>query len=220
MLSPQMRRFISGRSLHRFSIASTLISSHNDQHAQRRYFFGKGWDNAAMETVYRAILRREGIRQELAQWLAKSVDSRTLEVIRLKGEVARQKHVPMSVFLPPHLGDPHRVLKAYALTSYPILDESGQQSTTQVDDQEYPLFADPDDEYSKVVLPNLDLVKMLAEELLKTLGWEVSPRGAASLMESMFRGAEIPDAVFETPKVLDSIEVMTKQLGLEAKHNK
>ena len=185
--------------------------------SQKRGFFGKGWDNAALEVTYRGILRRSHIAKELTKWIVTMLDSRTLEIVKTKGFISEKKKVPMGIFLPPHLGDPHRLLKGYSLTAYPILNETGQQSCIQVEEREVPLFADPDDEYSKVVLPNLELMKMLAEELLKTLNWEVSPRGAASFLEALYRGSEIPDAVFETPKVLDSLDKMKKHYELQVK---
>eukprot|EP00759_Apiculatamorpha_spiralis_P047649 PhF_6_TR4326/c0_g1_i1/m.5831 len=182
--------------------------------APTRTFFGKGWDNAAIEVVYRSIVRRENIRSELQTLLASTADARALEKLRTKGEAAAKKGLKMNCFLPAHLGDPHRVLKAYSLTAYPILDGSGHQVCMHIEGHEIPTFADPDDDYSKVVLPQLELTKLLAEELLRTLSWEVSPRGAASLLESLYRGAEIPDTVFETPKILDSIENLTKEAVL------
>eukprot|EP00760_Papus_ankaliazontas_P003068 PhM_4_TR11404/c0_g1_i1/m.71274 len=174
--------------------------------APARHFFGKGWDNASLEIVYRGVLRRPNVEERLRENLCRMADSRSLERIRRKGELAaKQGQLPV-VYLQPGLGDPHRVLKAYSLTAYPILDEGGHQVTIEVQGGAVPTFADPDDDYSKIVIPQLEMVELLAQELLRTLKWEVSPRGAASLLESLYRGAEVPDVVFETPKILDQLE--------------
>ncbi|KNH07639.1 cytochrome c oxidase subunit V [Perkinsela sp. CCAP 1560/4] len=185
----------------------------------KRYFFGKGWDNASLEIVFRGILRRQHINAALKSHIVSTIDQRTLENIKTKSIEMQEKKIPAGVFLSSDLGDPHRVLKAYSLTAYPILDESGKQSTMEIMARDLPLFADPDDDYSKVVMPHLDLVKLLAREILKTLNWEVSPKGAASFLESLYRNSEMPDSLFETPKILDTIDVLAKECNLEAKHN-
>lgn len=178
--------------------------------AQQRTFFGKGWDNAALDTTFRAVLRKPAIVDVIGSEYARTLDGRILDQLRkvsdLGAKSAKETASPQRatrVYLPPHLGDAHRVLKAYSLTAYPILDESGAQMKVDVGGQEMDAFADPDDDYAKVVIPQQHLVEALAAELLSTLGWEATPRGAASLLESLYRGAEIPDHVFQTPAVIE-----------------
>jgi hypothetical protein len=170
-----------------------------------RTFFGKGWDNAALDVTYRALLRKPEVQTHLKLHYARAADARTIEESIVKAKQAEKHGAQIRVFLPPHIGDPHRLLKAYSLTAYPILDEKGEQLKVHVDGYEFEAFADPDDDYAKVALPNLDLTKFMAQELLKTLSWEASPRGAASLLESLYRGAEIPDHVFQTPAVIERL---------------
>jgi hypothetical protein len=170
-----------------------------------RTFFGKGWDNAALDTVYKAVVRKPEVTSKLRTGLAESMDSRTLEATRAIESKSLAANQAVTIFLPPHLGDPHRLLKAYSLTAYPILDEKGEQLCVELDGQEVVAFADPDDDFAKVVIPSLPTVEFLAQELLKTLNWETTPRGAASLLESLYRGAEIPDHVFQTEAVIERI---------------
>jgi hypothetical protein len=168
-----------------------------------RTFFGKGWDSASLDVAHRALLRKPEVRDHLTNWVAEKTDGRGVESFVNAGKNAARNNVQVRLFLAPHLGDPHRLLKAYSLTAYPILDEHGEQLKVHVDGHEGEAFADPDDDYSKVVFPDLDLIKYLAQELLALLDWEQSPRGAASLLESLYRGSEIPDHVFQTPAVIE-----------------
>ena len=186
---------------------------------QKRFFFGKGWDNASLEIVYRGILRRPHINKALKQHILSVVDKRTLDFVKSKSVETLEKNIPLGIFLSADIGDPHRVLKAYSLTAYPILDDAGNQATAEFMKKQAPLFADPDDDYSKVLMPQLDIIKMLTTEILKTLNWEVSPKGAASFLESLYRGSEMPDTLFESPRVLDSIDVLANQCDLHVKHN-
>ena len=185
----------------------------------KRFFFGKGWDNASLEVVYRGILRRPHINNALKKHVVSVVDKRTLENLKSKSAETIEKKIPLGIFLTADIGDPHRVLKAYSLTAYPILDESGKPTTTHFMQRDLPLFADPDDDYSKVVMPQLEIIKLLASEILKTLNWEVSPRGAASFLESLYRGAEMPDTLFESSKVLDTFDVLAQKCDVQAKHH-
>ena len=169
-----------------------------------RTFFGKGWDNASLDITYKCVLRKPEIHDKLKAEYARVVDSRTLEFLRKAGDKADKNNKNITIYLPPHLGDPHRLLKAYSLTAYPILDEKGEQMKIDFEGmQKLEAFADPDDDYSKVVIPNLDLVEYIAQDLLKTLNWEATPRGAASFLEALYRGAEIPDHVFATEAVIE-----------------
>ena len=168
-----------------------------------RTFFGKGWDNAALETVYKHLVRKPEVNDTITASFARKMDSKAFQTFVENAAVAKEHNTAVRIFLPAHLGDPHRLLKAYSLTAYPILDEKGEQLVVNVDGAELPAFADPDDDYSKVCLPQLELTEFLASELLKALDWEATPRGAASLLESLYRGAEIPDHVFQTPAVVE-----------------
>jgi len=173
--------------------------------ASVRTFFGKdkGWDSAALDVAHRALMRKPEVNAHLTNWLADIVDARAIESFVKAGKNAEKQGVQFRIFLAPHLGDPHRLLKAYSLTAYPILDEHGEQLKVHVDGFEGEAFADPDDDYSKVVFPDLEMIKYLSQELLGLLDWEQSPRGAASLLESLYRGSEIPDHVFQTPAVIE-----------------
>lgn len=168
-----------------------------------RQFFGKGWDNAALDTVFRAVLRKPEVNDRLRTLYVSEMRPRESDVVRRAGDAAKENNTLVRVFLPPHLGDPHRLLKAFSLTAYPILDEKGEHLKVELDGHHFEAFADPDDDYAKVVIRELDCVEFLAKELLQTLHWESSPRGAASLLESLYRGAEIPDYVFQTPAVVE-----------------
>lgn len=169
----------------------------------QRTFFGKGWDNAALDTVYKHLMRKPEIQEVMRNHIAARSDPRMLQVMAEKAKIAADNNSAFRIFMPAHLGDPHRLLKAYSLTAYPILDEMGQQMLIDVDGHNLPAYADPDDDYSKVCLPHLEITELLACELLKLLDWEATPRGAASLLESLYRGAEIPDHVFQTPAVIE-----------------
>ncbi|CBH14083.1 cytochrome oxidase subunit V [Trypanosoma equiperdum] len=171
-----------------------------------RNFFGKGWDNAALDTIFSCMLRKPEVNDRIRSQYASTMDPRDADVLRRLGEVAKENKTYIRVFLPPHLGDPHRLLKCYSLTAYPILDDKGGQLTVEMDGHHLEAFADPDDDYAKVVIPHIELVDFLAKSLLETMKWEATPRGAASLLESLYRGAEIPDHVFQTPAVIERPE--------------
>lgn len=166
-------------------------------------FFGKGWDNASVDVAYRALLRKPEVNERLTSEVAVTIDGRTIEKLIVAQRKCVAEGTQIRVFLAPHLGDAHRLLKAYSLCAYPILQEDGQQMKVMVDGNEGECFADPDDDYARVVIPCLELTKFLAQELLGLLEWEQSPRGAAALLESLYRGAEIPDHVFQTPAVIE-----------------
>ena len=168
-----------------------------------RTFFGKGWDNAALDTVYKHLVRKPEIQDFLKYKYASKMDGRAFQNTIDNALQAAEHGTALRIFLPVHLGDPHRLLKAYSLTAYPILDEQGSQLIINVDGHNLPAFADPDDDYSKVALPHLEQTEFLATELLKALDWEATPRGAASFLEALYRGAEIPDHVFQTPAVVE-----------------
>ena len=168
-----------------------------------RTFFGKGWDNAALDTVFKHLLRKPEVADHLTYKYASKMDGRAFQMVVDNARQAAEQGTAARVFLPVHMGDPHRLLKAYSLTAYPILDEQGSQLIINVDGFNLPAFADPDDDYSKVVLPNIETTEFLAAELLKALDWEATPRGAASFLEALYRGAEIPDHVFQTPAVVE-----------------
>ena len=174
---------------------------------QCRTFFGKGWDNAALDTVYKCLLRKPNVNEKLRTSYVSFMDGRDADSVRRLGELARSQNTQVRVFLAPHLGDPHRLLKCFSLTAYPIFGHDGEQMLVELDGHDYPAFADPDDDYAKVVIPQLDEVKFLAQELLSILNWENSPSGAASLLESLYRGSEIPDHVFQTPAVIERIPI-------------
>nr|CCD14668.1 unnamed protein product [Trypanosoma congolense IL3000] len=171
-----------------------------------RNFFGKGWDNAALDTIYSCVLRKPDVNDRIRSKYASTMDPRDADVLRRLGEVSKENQTYIRIFLPPHLGDPHRLLKCYSLTAYPILDDKGGQLKVEMDGHHLEAFADPDDDYSKVVIPHIELVEFLAKSLLETMKWEATPRGAASLLESLYRGAEIPDHVFQTPAVIERLE--------------
>lgn len=174
------------------------------QMTQQREFFNKGWDNASLDYAFRAVIRKQNVKEKIATQVAMECDSRTLDNIRRKGDIALRNKVPLRVYLCPSLGDAHRVLKAYSLTAYPILDEKGEHLYTDINKTDkLPSFADPDDDYAKVCIRYVDVITLVANELLTMLGWEASPRGAASLLQSLYRGAEIPDYVYETPRVIE-----------------
>ena len=176
-----------------------------------RTFFNKGWDNAALDTVYASLLRKPEINDRVRSFYVCSMDPRDADMIRKIAESLKKKAPQdkkfIRVYLPPSLGDAHRLLKAYSLTAYPILDDKGEQLKVELDGQHLDAFADPDDDYSKVVIPFLEVTEYLATNLLTTLKWEASPRGAASLLEHLYRGAEIPDHVFQTPAIIERIPV-------------
>ena len=174
--------------------------------AQRRNFFGKGWDNAALDTIFKSVLRKPSVNDKLRTSYVSFLDGRDADSLRRLGDLARQNKNQVRIFLAPHLGDAHRLLKCYSLTAYPILGHDGSQLMVELDGHSYGAFADPDDDFSKVVIPQLDEVKYLAQELLATMKWESSPAGAASLLESLYRGAEIPDHVFQTPAVIERVQ--------------
>lgn len=171
--------------------------------APSRTFFGKGWDNAALDTVYKHLLRKPEVNEAIVDQIVKTADQKFVTQMAEKAKKAEEHGTAVRVFLPAQFGDAHRLLKLYSLTAYPILDEQGSQLVVNIDGHDLPAFADPDDDYSKVVVPRLELTQFLAEELLKTLDWEASPRGAASFLEALYRGAEIPDHVFQTPAVIE-----------------
>lgn len=171
-----------------------------------RTFFGKGWDNAALDTIYSSMLRKPEVNDRVRTQYASTMDPRDADVLRRLGEVSKENKTFIRVFLPPHLGDPHRLLKCYSLMAYPILDDKGGQLKVEMDGHKLDAFADPDDDYSKVVIPHIELVEYLAKSLLETMKWEATPRGAASLLESLYRGAEIPDHVFQTPAVIERLD--------------
>lgn len=171
-----------------------------------RTFFGKGWDNASLDIIYRSMLRKPEVTEHLRTTYAQGLDGRTIEQFAMRLASVKELNAQFRAFLPPHIGDPHRLLKAYSLTAYPILDQKGDQLHVDVDGHEYGAFADPDDDYSKVVIPQLDSVEFLAQQLLKMMQWEATPRGAAALLESLYRGAEIPDHVFQTPAVIERLQ--------------
>ncbi|EAN86560.1 putative cytochrome c oxidase subunit V [Trypanosoma cruzi] len=171
-----------------------------------RHFFGKGWDNASLDTIYSCMLRKPEVNDRVRSQYASTMDPRDADVLRRLGEVAKENKTFIRVFLPPHLGDPHRLLKCYSLMAYPILDDKGGQLKVEMDGHHLDAFADPDDDYAKVVIPHIELVEYLAKSLLETMKWEATPRGAASLLESLYRGADIPDHVFQTPAVIERID--------------
>jgi len=177
---------------------------------QRRMFFGKGWDNAALDTVFASLLRKPEVNDHVRSTYVAGMDARDCDALRRMGEVAKENKTFVRVFLPPHLGDAHRLLKCYSLTAYPILDDKGEQLQVEMDGNHLDAFADPDDDYAKVVIPHIELVEYLAKNLLETLSWEATPRGAASLLESLYRGAEIPDHVFQTPAVIERLDAVKK----------
>lgn len=152
------------------------------------------------------MLRKPEVNDRVRTQYATTMDPRDADVLRRLGEVSKENKTFIRVFLPPHLGDPHRLLKCYSLMAYPILDDKGGQLKVEMDGQKLDAFADPDDDYSKVVIPHIELVEYLAKSLLETMKWEATPRGAASLLESLYRGAEIPDHVFQTPAVIERPE--------------
>jgi hypothetical protein len=176
-----------------------------------RTFFNKGWDNAALDTVFSAMLRKPEINDRLKTLYVQPMDPRDADILRKGGDLLQKKGVEgkkfLRIFLPPHLGDAHRLLKAYSLTAYPILDDKGEQLKVDIDGHHLDAFADPDDDYSKIVIQQLEATEYLATNLLTTLKWEASPRGAASLLEHLYRGAEIPDHVFQTPAIIERIQV-------------
>lgn len=174
--------------------------------ASARTFFGKGWDNAALDTIYSCMLRKPEVNEQIRTQYVSTMDPRDADVLRRLGEISKENKTFIRVFLPPHLGDPHRLLKAYSLMAYPILDDKGGQLKVEMDGQKLDAFADPDDDFAKVVIPHVELVESLAKSLLETMKWEATPRGAASLLESLYRGAEIPDHVFQTPAVIERLE--------------
>lgn len=152
------------------------------------------------------MLRKPEVNDRIRTQYASTMDPRDADVLRRLGEVSKENKTFIRVFLPPHLGDPHRLLKCYSLMAYPILDDKGGQLKVEMDGHKLDAFADPDDDYSKVVIPHIELVEYLAKSLLDTMKWEATPRGAASLLESLYRGAEIPDHVFQTPAVIERLE--------------
>jgi hypothetical protein len=168
-----------------------------------RQFFGKGWDNAALDVVYRHLVRKPEVHDTITTQYARRMDGKAVQTVLENAKIAAEHNTAVRLFLPVHLGDPHRLLKAYSLTAYPILDEQGEQLIVNVDGHDLPAFADPDDDFSKVCIPNLELTEYLATELLKTFDWEATPRGAASFLEALYRGAEVPDHVFQTPAVVE-----------------
>lgn len=174
----------------------------------RRTFFGKGWDNAALDTVFACMLRKPEVNDRIRTAYVVGIDTRDADTVRRLGEVAKTNNTFIRTFLPPHLGDPHRLLKCYSLTAYPILDDKGEQLKVEMDGNHLDAFADPDDDYAKVVIPHIETVEFLAKSLLETLSWEATPRGAASLLESLYRGAEIPDHVFQTPAVIERLDAV------------
>jgi hypothetical protein len=176
--------------------------------AATRAFFGKGWDNASLDVTYRAVLKGETANKALGAMLAAKCDSRSLHGLGEVAQVIRRdtsRKNEIRLYLPPDLADAHRLLKAYSLTAFPILDDRGQHLKAEIEGEELPYFADPDDDFAKIVIPNLEQVELLAQELLKTLNWEPTPRGAASFLEALYRGAEIPDYVFEQPKHIERL---------------
>lgn len=175
---------------------------------QPRTFFGKGWDNASLDTVFRGLLRKPEVNDRVRTFYAQVVGPRDSDGIVRMGEIARANKTFVRMYLAPHLGDPHRLLKAYSLTAYPILDDGGEQMKVEIDGQMMEAFADPDDDYAKVCIPQLEMVEYLSQQLLEALQWESTPRGAASLLESLYRGAEIPDHVFQTPAVIERLDAI------------
>ena len=171
--------------------------------SSRRPFCNKGWDNAALDTIFKCLIRKPEVNEKIRDAYVTTMDPRNADYVRHMGDVAKEKNKNVRVYLPPMLGDPHRVLKAYSLTNYPILDEKGHQLKVEVCGHMIEAYADPDDDYSKVVIPQLEVIEFLAKELLTIVDWEASPRGAASLLESLYRGAEIPDHVFQSPAVIE-----------------
>lgn len=169
-----------------------------------RTFFGKGWDNASLDIVFKGVLRKPEVNDYLRTYYVREcLANREIDDYHQSRDYVENIGSQHRVFLPPHLGDAHRVLKGYSLTAYPILDEKGEQLVVDVDGQHLPAFADPDDDYAKICLPQKELMEFLAIELLKALKWEPSARGAAGLLESLYRGAELPDHVFQTPAVIE-----------------
>lgn len=161
-------------------------------------FFKKGWDNASLDVIYRGLLRKPEVNQHLREKYFSLLDGRTERMLSACHVKAQQNKTATRIFLAPDMGDPHRLLKAYSLTAYPILNERGDVMKCDVDGQMMDAFADPDDDFSKVCIPHLDTVIFLSQQLLETMKWEATPRGAASLLESLYRGAEVPDHVFAT----------------------
>lgn len=170
-----------------------------------RTFFGKGWDNASLDTIYSGLLRKPEVNERIRTQYASTMDPRDADVLRRLGEVAKENKTFIRVFLPPHVGDPHRLLKCYSLMAYPILDDKGAKLKVEMDGFKMDAYADPDDDFAKVVIPHEALVEFLAKSLLEAIKWEATPRGAASLLESLYRGAEIPDHVFQTPAVIERL---------------
>ena len=166
--------------------------------APSRTFFNKGWDNAALDTVFKAVLKKPEVIDTLTTAIASELDPRSLEHCRKLGG-----DNTLNMYLSPHLGDPHRVLKAYALTAYPILDEKGEPLKIDVEGVKLEAFADPDDDYSKVCIRNADVIELLAKETLAMMNWETTNRGAATFLEALYRGAEIPDHVFQTEALIE-----------------
>jgi hypothetical protein len=183
--------------------SSSFVAAAALQCAASRAFFGKGWDNASLDVCYRALLRKPDVNERLLQECASVVDGRTIEKFIVANRKCQADGAQIKIFLAPQLGDAHRLLKSYSLCAYPILQEDGQQMKCTIDGHEGECFADPDDDYARVVLPSLELTKYLAQELLALMEWEQSPRGAAALLESLYRGSEIPDHVFQTPAVIE-----------------
>jgi hypothetical protein len=188
-----MQRFASNSAVRR---TAALVGA-------QRTFFGKGWDAASLDVCYQGLLRKPEVNDRLRTEYTAAIDTRTQEAMIKSYEQVQKQGSCLRVFLPPHLGCPHRVLKAYSLTAYPILDDKGEQLKIDVDGTTMDAFADPDDDFAKVCLPNLEATEFLAQELLVFMGWEATPRGAASLLESLYRGAEIPDHVFQTQAVIE-----------------
>lgn len=178
---------------------------------QTRAFFGKGWDNAALDTVFAALLRKPEVNDNIRTAYVNGIDTRDADAIRRLGEIAKENKTFVRIFLPPHLGDPHRLLKCFSLTAYPILDDKGEQLKVEMDGCHLDAFADPDDDYAKVVIPHIETVEFLAKSLLEAFNWEATPRGAASFLESLYRGAEIPDHVFQTPAVIERLEAVANK---------
>jgi hypothetical protein len=171
--------------------------------AASRTFFGKGWDNASLDVVYRGLLRKPEVHDAITTQYARRMDGKAFQSALESSNHAKEHGTALRIFLPVHLGDPHRLLKAYSLTAYPILDEQGEQLIVNVDGHDLPAFADPDDDFSKVCIPSLELTEFISTELLKALDWEATPRGAASFLEALYRGSEIPDHVFQSPAVIE-----------------
>ena len=190
-----MRRFALASVTRPVSVSSMTIAA---PMVAQRDFFNKGWDNAALDTVFKAVLKKPEIVDRITTAIAAEVDPRSLEFSRkISGDGK------LNMYLTPHLGDPHRVLKAYSLTAYPILDEKGEPLKIEVEGTMMEAFADPDDDFSKVVIPQADVIELLAKETLAMMNWETTNRGAATFLEALYRGAEIPDHVFQTEGLIE-----------------